>query len=287
MVSLPSLARTALAAGLLACAGCSLALQTDAEQCVTDADCSSRGAGFVGTFCQSSVCVEKHDAAPPPDPKWGCIGSVEPIQAGKMDTLSTKILDLISGMPPTGISLKLCNKYDPPCASPLGMPVPDVDGKVTVTVPSDTEAYLEITGGGYIPTLLFLDHRAEPTNPEELLVPSATVDALSSAVGVPYDNSKGILLVRTTDCTLYPTAGAAISIFPAGNATRFYTINSLTTPNASQTDSAGNAGYVNVEPGTPTVTGTVGPEGKTYGSVTTLIRAGHMTAVIVPPTQLN
>lgn len=273
-------------AGFLAC-GCSLALKTDAEQCVNTADCTARGGEFAGTICQASVCVEPPEAGPPVDPKWGCIGSIEPVQAGKMDTLTTQIVDLLSGGVPQGVSVKLCNKYDPPCASPLGTPEVAADGRITVTVPSDMEVYLDITGGKYIPTLLFLDHRAEETNMQELLVPLDTVNALASQVGVPYDTAKGILLVRTTDCTLKPTGGASIAIFPAGTATRFYTIDNLPTPNASQTDSQGNAGYLNVDPGTPTVSGIVGVGGKTYGELTTLIRAGYMTALIVPPTTLN
>jgi hypothetical protein len=286
MSFLRSPAGLVMAAGLLT-SGCSLAFKTDAEQCVTDADCTARGSDFVGTICQANVCVEKPEAGPPPDPKWGCIGSIEPLQAGKMDTLGTQVVDLLSGQPPTGVTLKLCNKYDPACASPLGTPTLTADGHVSVTVPSDMEVYIEITGGKYIPTLLFLDHRAEPKNPQELLVPMDTVNALAAQVGVPYDTSKGILLVRTTDCTYKPTGGAAITIFPAGTATRFYTIDNLPTPNASQTDSQGNAGYLNVDPGTPTVSGTVGVGGKTYGELTTLIRAGYMTALIVPPTTLN
>jgi hypothetical protein len=279
-------AALAAAAGFLAC-GCSLAFKTDAEQCVSDADCTARGGEFAGTICKASVCVEPPEAGPPPDPKWGCIGSIEPLEPGKMDTLGTQVVDLLSGQVPQGISLKLCNKYDPACASPLGTPALSADGHISVTVPSDMEVYVEITGGKYIPTLLFLDHRAEATNPQELLVPMDTVTALADQVGVPYDVSKGILLVRTTDCTLKATGGASISIFPAGTATRFYTIDNLPTPNASQTDSQGNAGYLNVAPGNPTVTGTVGAGGKTYGELTTLIRAGYMTALIVPPTTLN
>lgn len=271
----------------LALCGCSLALKTDAEQCVTDADCTTRGSDFANTICQASVCVEKPEAGPPPDPKWGCIGTVEPLQAGKMDTLTSQIVDLISGKPPQGVSLKLCNKYDPTCAAPLGTPMLDMDGKVSVTVPSDTEVYLEITGGDYIPTLLFLDHRAEAQNPQDLLVPMSIVQSTAMQVSVPYDNTKGIVLIRTTDCTLKPSAGVAVTVFPAGGSTRFYTVGNLPTPNASQTDNAGNAGFINVDPGTPTITGTVGPEGKTYGVVPTLVRAGYMSAVIVRPTPLN
>ena len=75
-----------------------------------------------------------------------------------------------------------------------------------------------------------------------------------------------------------------MTIFPSSTETRFYIISSTTNPNGSQTDSSGNAGFVNVAPGTPTLTGTVGPQGKVFGELSTLSRAGHLTYQILRPT---
>lgn len=294
---------------LMGGASCSVALATDDVQCSVDADCDARGGELAGTVCQANVCVKKatgeceadadcqakgagheddacveHVCQAPEDPKWGCIGKVEPLPSGKMYTITTKLLDLISNQPATGITIKLCNKYDAPCATPISMPTMGADGGVTVTVPGELETYLDIQGGQYYPTLAFNDHVAQPKNEVVLLVPKSAAASLATTAGVTIDETKGIILARTTDCTLAPTGGASVTIFPTNQETRFYTINSTTNPNATQTDSAGNSGFVNVTPGTVTLTGTVGPMGKVYGKVSVLVRAGSISAQILRPT---
>jgi hypothetical protein len=257
---------------------CSLALVSDEVQCKTDADCTARGGEFVGKVCADAVCVE------PQDPKWGCIGEVAPLQPGGMDTLTTQLLDLITNKPPKDLTIKLCNKFDTPCASPLGNPTMDVDGFVTVTLPSDLEAYMEVQGAGYYPMLAFLDHSVQSENAIVFVVPEAVAGALAATAGVQIDDTKGIVLARLADCTGFPTAGAAVTIFPSMGETRFYTINNAVKADATKTDSSGNAGFVNVTPGNPQLTGEISPGGQVYGTTSTLVRAGHITAQIVRPT---
>ena len=38
--------------------GCTVIVDSDADQCSTDADCTARGAGFEGTTCADNVCVQ-------------------------------------------------------------------------------------------------------------------------------------------------------------------------------------------------------------------------------------
>ncbi|MFT3766206.1 MAG: hypothetical protein QM820_11940 [Minicystis sp.] len=283
MCALRFLARMALAASLLALAGCSLALQTDDAQCSVDADCEARGGEFAGTVCVEKVCQPKPE---PVDPKWGCVGKVEPLPSGKQDTLKVQLLDLLSQMPAKGVSVKLCNKYDPTCGSPLGTPTPDAMGWVSATVPSDAETYLEVTGSDYLPALVFLDHVGAAQNPDILLVPPSAAQGLAGTAGVTLDPSGGIILVRNIDCTGARTAGASVTIFPSSKETRFYVLGSAVTASGTKTDSSGNAGFVNVSDmptANPEITGTVGPEGQTFGKVITLVRPGHVTFQILRP----
>ncbi len=269
-----------IAWALAASTGCSVALATDDVQCTTDADCEARGGELLGTICVESVCQKPE----PVDPKWGCVGEVEPVPSGDMDTLTARFLDLITNKPAPGITVKLCNKFDAPCDAPIGTPVPDADGAVTVTIPSELEAYLEVQGPDYYPMLAFLDHVAQDENEVVFMIPTGVAAALAQTADVTIDDTKGLLLVRTTDCTWAPTEGASVSIFPTDQETRFYTINNTTTPDASETDTAGNAGFINVTPGTVSVSGTIGPMGKKFGQVSTLIRSGTITAQILRPT---
>lgn len=273
-----------LAAWFLAAApGCSVALGSDDAQCEADADCEARGGDFTGSICVEGICEEKPE---PEDPKWGCIGKVEPAVTEGMVTVTSRFLDLLKNEPPKDVTFKLCNKYDTPCDAPLGTPEMDAEGDVTVTIPWDLEAYLEMQGPSYYPLLSFLDNdvKVHEANPVVFAVPNVVVGGLASTAGVELDETKGILLVRMIDCTLQATAGAAVSIFPTEQETRFYTINNTVKADASKTDSSGNSGFVNVSPGAPQVTGMIAPNGKVYGTVSTLVRAGHMTAQILQPT---
>lgn len=270
-----------LAATVLLCAGCSLALKTDEEQCTVDHDCELRGSAFAGTICMDHVCQAK---PVPVDPKWGCVGNVSPLPSGTMDTLSAQLVDLISNDPPANMTVKLCNKYDTMCGTPLGTPQPDATGKVTVTISSDIEAYLDVTAPGYYPSIIFFEHAAQAKNPVVFILPTGAVDAIAATAKVTLDPTKGILLVRNTDCQLGPTAGASVTMAPHDMDRGFYVIGSAATLDATQTDNSGNSGFLNVDPGTPTVTGTIGPMGKEFGKVTTLVRTGYVTDQILRPT---
>jgi hypothetical protein len=240
-----------------------------------------RGAAFAGTVCKAHVCEAKPVVV---DPKWGCIGSVKAPATGKMDALKVQLVDLISEMPAQGLTVKLCNKYDTPCATPLGTPTPDAMGFISATLPTDVEAYLEIEGSDYVPSIVFLDHLYTATNPLVQMVPSGAATGFATTAGVPLDPTKAILLVRTADCTGAASAGVSVTLFPTDKETRFYVINQAVTANASETDAAGNSGWVNVDPGPPTITATIGPNGKEIGKVTTLTRAGYLTFQILGPT---
>jgi len=278
------IARAALAGWLLGGgAGCSVLLATDAEQCSVDADCTARGAAFAATVCTASVCVPK------PDPKWGCIGSVAPLTSGGTAPFKVQLLDLLSNAPvATNLTIELCNKLDPTCASPLGAALPvDSMGWVSATVASDFEGYLDITDttGNYLPSLIFIDVVAIGQNPSVLLIPKGAEQGLAANANVTVDPTAALMLTRTVDCTEAATAGASVGVSPLGAATGFYLINSSVLVTATETDSAGDCGFINLAaPQSLTVTGTVGPGGAEFGRVTTLVRPGAMTYQLLRPT---
>jgi hypothetical protein len=278
------LAWTATAAWLLGAAGCSLVLKTDSEQCTVDADCTNRGAAFANTVCTDNVCVAK---SAPPDPKWSCIGEVPAPDAGGMATYKVQLVDLISNNPVSqNLTIKLCSKYDPQCTSQLGAPTPDAMGYVTGTVASDFQGYLDIsdTTGSYVPALVFIDLVAMPDNLQVLLVAKSAETALAQNANVAVDPTASLLLVATVDCTNARSAGVSVSASPTGSATEFYVINNALLTTATQTDSSGNMGFVNVAaPANVTVTGTVVATGKEMGKVTTLVRPGGMTYQLLRP----
>jgi hypothetical protein len=302
--------RAALAVWLLGSAGCSLALATDSEQCNVTADCTARGAAFAGTTCIDNTCQ-----SPPPqctvaadcaalggsfandicvsnkcvtDPKWGCIGNVAPLPSGGMTPVKVQLVDLINNsMPVTNVSVELCEKLDPTCATPL-TPAPALDsmGNVTMTVASNFDGYLNITDPTmkYLPSLIFIDLVAVSKNPTILLVSNTEETGLTITAGVKVDPTAGLLLMPVVDCTSTVTAGVTVSAAPAGSETGFYLVAGEPSTMATQTDSSGDAGFVNAVAGDVTITGTLGSGGKEMGKVTTIVRAGAMTYQLVRPT---
>jgi hypothetical protein len=273
--------RAALLVWLLGSASCSLALKTDGEQCSVDADCAARGDAFAGMVCTENVCVA------PPDPKWSCIGSVMAPVAGSKVTYKAQLLDLITGNPVTdGVTAKLCNKLDPPCATPLGTVMPDSMGWISASVAPTFEGYFEVSDASmtYLPTLLFMDLVAGAHNTDILLIPVSAEMGLSTNAGVPLDPTAGLVLVRTADCTGLRSAGVSVSLSPPATETRFYLINNTPLTSATETDGSGNAGFVNVAAGSVALTGAVAASGEELGKVTTLVRAGTMSYQILRPT---
>jgi hypothetical protein len=272
------LASAALAAMVLVTTGCSLLVKTDAEQCDVDADCAARGADFADTVCVEHVCQTKVD------PKWGCLGHVEPRMGGSMVTVKIQLLDIISGAPPKNLTVKLCSKFDPPCNGALSPETVAADGTVTVKVASDFQGYLDIQGTDYFPTLVFIDPLFDALNGDIQMITKGSANGLAMQAKVALDPAKGLVAARTVDCQATRSSGVSVSIFPSGSETGYYLIGSGISPSATATDSSGNSGFVNVAPGTPTLTATRGPGGAEIGKVTTLVRAGAITYQIVGPT---
>jgi hypothetical protein len=276
------IAAPAALAASLALLGCSLLLTTQEDQCTRDADCQALGSAFAGTVCVDKTCQKP---APPPDPTWGCIGHVAAPEGGAMVSLTVVLDDLITMNPAQGVTASLCSKYDPPCNMPLEKGLaPDAMGRITVTIASDFEGYLQVEGGMYRPTLVFLDQVATPKNEQVLLVSPGAESVLAAQAQVPIDMDAGLVLVRTANCQSEPQAGVSVTISPSDAETRFYVIDNGLSPSATQTDTSGNCGFVNVDPGTPTLTATLGPSGKEMGKLTTLIRGGAVTFQILRPT---
>jgi hypothetical protein len=274
--------QAAFAAWLLSGTGCSLALKTDSEQCTVDADCKARGAAFANTVCTANVCVAN-------DPKWGCIGKVTPLKSGAMTMFSVHLIDLISSKPVTAnLAVNLCSKYDPTCSASTALSTLTVDstGTVSTTVASDFEGYLDVvdTSGTYFEILIFIDLAVIDQNGTILLIPKAAQPAVAAAAGVTVDPNAGILFVGTADCTGARSAGVGVGLVPHGSETVFYLQNKSPVTSATMTDPDGNAGFVNVAPGTVTVTGTVAEANQELGKVTALVRQGTTTFIMVRPT---
>jgi hypothetical protein len=266
----------------LACSACSVVVSTPKEQCAVDADCDARG--FANAACESSVCVPKQD------PIWGCVGHISGEVGTGMVHIHFLLLDVVYNSPLAKADVKLCSKYDTTCATPIykQMPVDPKTGAVDFDVPANFLGYLDVVDPDHLEILLFVDTTTDSgaLDPEILVPTEGIVSNIAKQAHVMYDDTKSLILLRTTDCRIKTTGGVSMSIFPQSGI-GFYLIDSVADTTASVTDAAGNAGFVNVDVGTPTITGTLGPHGETIGKVTTLTRAHTASYVVMHPTVLQ
>jgi hypothetical protein len=154
--------RRALAAFFgLALGGCSLLLDTSAQQCSTDNDCRARGGQFTNATCSNHVCISRSttsttttggggggDAGDPDtgpvDPVWGCLGHVMmETPQGTTANVGLPFFDLIRMVPITDVGVLICPKLDVTCSRPIsnGIAAADSQGVAHFTVPQFFDGY--------------------------------------------------------------------------------------------------------------------------------------------------
>jgi hypothetical protein len=137
----------------LALTACSLGFGLDREQCEKTADCS----GFGNAECVDKVCVAIESTggggaggSVPVDPKWDCIGNVEPPDPGG-DTVRHVyrfVLAVDESHVPDNLSTQVCAGIDPDCENPKpGFPQPDANGLLELDLPVN-DLSIRITSDG-------------------------------------------------------------------------------------------------------------------------------------------
>lgn len=300
--SRPSLLVAVLAAAAIAPA-CSLLASTDGVQCTTDADCASRG--FSGATCQASVCVTAstsdagdagNDAG---DPKWGCVGSVS---WGVQDPSETvlyrgRFLTALTEQPIAGLEVKACGRLDADCTTPFATAKTDAEGYANLLVPKFFNGFYEFNppvDAGIMPSISLAlpppetSAQADASIPAAIsihLITEAAFGALLAQIGATADPQLGHLFGLILDCTGAPTARVSLhagTITPTTIA--YYTSASgLPSVTAQETAQAGEAGFVNLPPGSAQLTATANEISKQIGEYAATVRAGTITYLPMPP----
>lgn len=270
------------AVGGLAQAGCSLVLKTDEQQCEVDADCAGRGSDLAGTVCMERVCVD------PPDSAWSCVGRIKASVETDPDYQSTvKVSDLLTGQPPSGARIRLCQKFDPTCTVPrLDMPVP-ADGIVTATVPATFAGFYLVETSLHDPALSFVDTKAPPDVTSISLLAPAASDALLTSIHTTRVPNTGSVSLTMFDCNHKRAAGVHFSIDTTEPTVSYYILAGSLSPTATATDPGGSAGFVNLPEGTVTITATLESTGQVLGRLATQIRVDAITYQPMRPTPLD
>jgi hypothetical protein len=235
------------------------------------------------------------------DPAWGCLGLVNwsPLTVAKV-TIHLTLAELLTGKPPVSVTARLCSAYQIASCSTIldGAPVFDsmyaMTGRVTATVDADFKGYLEIAATTasngvpeFVPALIFMPpHLTEGYFfPTTTLLPPEALTSFSSTVASSIDPNLGHLLLQSYDCSHQAASGVQVDVDNRAQTTRrFYIRSALPSKTAEETDTSGQAGFINLSPGPITITGKRASNEHPIGTTTGSIRAGSVGYMIIEPT---
>lgn len=286
-----------VAACLIVVAGCTAVLDGKVEdQCSTDDDCIARGASFAGTKCTPQrVCtlpapqVDGGDEdAGPVDPLYGCVGKTTPtkIEPDVPIRFQWKFLGGLSGEPLANVKYKVCTGLDTGCSTPIAEGATAADGVIDVPLSKGFRGFMELSGGpnGDLQPSLFYFKPPEKdvlVGPPETQANLLSVGEFAFLIGSLAKEAKpeyGHVFGLTLDCSnVTPAAGVTLDVSRVSNDSFPYYTDDNRTPTLTQTSTStrGEAGYVNLPPGTVTLN--YSRQGQSLGNLTVVIRPNYIT----------
>jgi hypothetical protein len=264
--------------------GCSALVDSERGQCSSDADCSGHGEALVAGMCLQGLCATR--------PEWSCATGAVGTGAGPSGSVDVTVpLRDLLGQPSHGaLEARLCHKVDVNCEVPEQIPMPSDAGEVALTLDSDFEGYLSVTGSSLIPTLYFLSPplRSGERLPALTLMSPGLMESLALEMDVALMGARGHAQFSIEDCNAAPSPGVSLEAREAdAETTRFYSIDGLPDTWARSTSSDGVGGFLNAPTGGLTVSARWGDDGATLGSASVLIRPGFISYGRLSPVHLS
>jgi hypothetical protein len=258
---------------------CSVLVDPNREQCSTDGDCRARGGAFADSICMASVCQ--------PDPTWSCLGAVSwPEQPPHKVTVSLTVRDLVTETATADVAARLCRKLDLSCTEPVASDLrSDQDGSIVTEVDAGFDGYVELTAAGYMTGLYFFYPPVQADRRLNLLplIRPEVLGQFALVSGRQIVPERGHVLLAAYDCLGRTTAGVRLQSDQADSETTgFYVVRKFPSTTAVETDSSGQAGYINVPPGTVSLSGELAG-GRPIARLSLLVRPGQITFTSLVP----
>ncbi len=270
---------------------CALPWTCDEIDLLCEPACSATQTCGGGTYCRLSSPGALSGNCVGPD--YACLGSIPtpPAPTASYFTVTDAFVDVSSGtaVPAVGLTVKVCEKSDPPCATPDNIGMTDASGSVALSVPAGTDGfdgYLDVTGpsgdgGSIVETLVFseLPVLASGFGPTTNVSTAEALQQELAAVGT-VDPTRAQLLVLDGACRGTPAFGASLTVSPSDGATKVgyvgpsgVVVGATTFP----VNQSAQAYVLNAPGATTTLTTTYG--GQTVNSLGVVLRPGVVVAV--------
>jgi hypothetical protein len=266
---------------------CTLLVDRDRQQCLSDDDCRKRGGAFAGTVCVDQICEL--------EPTLSCVGAVNgraPSESRKL-TVVIRVRDMITEQPMAEVTGRLCRKLDLSCSEPVGSDFAgDQNGNMVVPVDVGFDGYVELRARDMLPGLYFF-HTPVDTDRADAFVPllsPAVLARFAQLNGRPLSPDRGHVMVTAQDCQNRPAEGLRLSTLDGGDdqTTPFYVVEKSLVAAANvaapATDRSGRGGFINVRPGAVTLAADLAaPDDRRAGTASVLVRSGVITYTSLSP----
>jgi hypothetical protein len=264
----------------IAVSACSLALDADREQCVTDADCAGLAELSEGV-CVDSLCRAR------PEPGWACldpaVSALRPSVPAEVRVL-IPFTELLTAEAAPGVNLRACDREDTQCQRPLATATADPSGSAIVDLPGGFDGYFQWESANVAPAMYFLGvPLVRDTVFPIIVVARQAYEALIAQFDDIIVEGRSDVLLTVLDCDGTPAIGAGLTVPEADSAVQiFYIADGLFAPNLTATGAGGLARVFNIPPGQGSITAWL-PDGREIGTVRLFTRPGVSALANVGP----
>jgi hypothetical protein len=281
---------------------CSLAVDPGSKQCVVDADCQARGKDFRESICVENVCTyectKSKDCTSRGEEfwntecvahvcvasaEWGCIVPDKPAPEGpttttEAHTLALQMADMLSQVPVSEVTARLCLLRDLDCASPVGKSVvSDATGLLALKVPAAFDGYVELLAQDRVPGLYFPPPlTADRTDPPVALAKVKDLAPFGDLFGGFIEN-RGTVMVSVFNCSGLPAQSVSFQSEAADKlSSPWYSENNL--PIGTQaTDTTGFGGFFNMPSGITSIRATLDQGTHLVGTIGLVVKPGALS----------
>jgi hypothetical protein len=234
--------------------------------CNKDADCAARGKFICQeTECAPAECVSNDNCGEEGetcvagrclDALFHCFDDKVPLMSEEEPVLAVDVVTFSSHMPVKELEVKVCVTADTACNNPVQVtPSYSAKGKLEIRGLENGKRYnirlnaKDDVGNSYVEAEYYMQRPVIGYTQEadrfEMVTP-LLLSGVGESAAVTYDASKGLVIAEIFGCDNKPLAG--VSMIDNRDGTVFY-LTGTADPNASETNSLGQAGVVNMEVG--------------------------------------
>jgi hypothetical protein len=197
---------------------------------------------------------------------------------------SLRIQGFVDGNEMGTATVRACTLRDPDCLAPVSPSMrANAEGWVDVPLYAGFDGYLEITGPGAVPAMLFYSaplaaDTAVDSEPAFLVDMETALSFDRLFLGRDAFPSTGVITVRALNCANAPASGVQFRLEPA--AVGWYYVGDIPVATAQATTESGVGGFSDVRPGTMVVSAELTESGRQLAPPRSVfVRSGWFTNI--------